>query len=71
MTKNEYISKFVELDNLFDMMVATDNENAMDKIGEEIMSLHLKMSQDLTEQEAFEVCVLLEARDRDKKEFGF
>ena len=71
MTKNDFISRLIELDNLFDMMAAIGNEEAMNKIGEDIMSLHQKMSVELNEQEAFEVSALLDARDRDKKEFGF
>ena len=71
MTKNDFISRLIELDNLFDMMAAIGNEEAMNKIGEDIMSLHQKMSVELNEQEAFEVSALLDAKDRDKKEFGF
>lgn len=71
MTKNDFITRLIELDNLFDMMAAIGNEEAMNKIGEDIMSLHQKMSVELNEQEAFEVSALLDARDRDKKEFGF
>lgn len=71
MTKNDFITRLIELDNLFDMMAAIGNEEAMNKIGEDIMSLHQKMSVELNEKEAFEVSALLDARDRDKKEFGF
>ena len=71
MKKSDFIVKFIELDNLFDMAVAIGDEKAMSKISDELMSLHQRMSEELTEQEAFEVSALLDARDRDKKEFGF
>ena len=60
MTKQEYIDKFINLDTCFELAAKHNDEQAMSKIGDEIQALHQQMSNDLTEEECFEVCAVLD-----------
>lgn len=61
MTKQEFIDKFITLDTVYELAVKHNDLRAISEIGDEIMSLHQKMSEELTADDAFEVCVLLDA----------
>lgn len=60
MTKQEYIDKFISLDTVFELAAKHNDEKAMSEIGDEIMSLHQQMSEELTEEDVYEVCVVLD-----------
>lgn len=60
MTKQEYIDKFISLDTVFELAAKHNDEKAMSEIGDEIQALHQQMRVDLTEEECFEVCVILD-----------
>ena len=61
MEKEEYINKFIDLDTCFELAAKHNDEQAMSEIGDEIQALHQQMRDDLTEEECFEVCVILDS----------
>lgn len=60
MTKQEYIDKFINLDTCFELAAKRGMEKEINEIANEIQALHMQMGEDLTEEECFEVCVILD-----------
>ena len=61
MSKQEYIDKFINLDTCFELAAKHNDEQAMSEIGDEIQALLMQMGDDLSEDEAFEVCAILDS----------
>lgn len=60
MTKEEYIEKFIELDNEFENAFDDYNEDTINDIRSLILALHKQMAVELTPEDRLFVCDILE-----------